>query len=52
MTEPWLGHHDLCSIAWSDYCDCEDPNNPILLTDEGVSDGEAEERNSPRDREV
>jgi hypothetical protein len=18
----WLGHRDLCSIQWSDYCDC------------------------------
>ena len=18
----WLGHDDLCSIQWSDYCDC------------------------------
>lgn len=28
MSEPWLGHHDLCSIQWSDVCDC-DPHNPI-----------------------
>lgn len=20
----WLGHRDLCSIQWSDYCDCAD----------------------------
>lgn len=32
MTEPWLGHRDLCSIQWSDYCDCDDPNNPIDLS--------------------
>lgn len=24
MSEPWLGHRDLCSIQWSDYCDCGD----------------------------
>jgi hypothetical protein len=29
MTEPaWLGHRDLCSVQWSDICDC-DPQNPI-----------------------
>ena len=26
MSEPWLGHRDLCSIQWSDICDC-DPDN-------------------------
>lgn len=26
--EPWLGHWDGCSIAYSPICDC-DPNNPI-----------------------
>jgi len=20
--EPWLGHHDFCSLQWSDRCDC------------------------------
>lgn len=28
--EPWLGHRDLCSIQWSDYCDCE-PGEPVDL---------------------
>lgn len=23
MTE-WLGHRDLCSIQWSEWCDCGD----------------------------
>lgn len=37
----WLGHRDLCSIQWSDVCDC-DPDNPIDFsedTDEEVPDG-------------
>jgi hypothetical protein len=38
--EPWLGHWDLCSIQWSDYCDC-DPNNPVDLAD--AEDGETNE---------
>lgn len=21
-SQKWLGHDDLCSIQWSDYCDC------------------------------
>jgi hypothetical protein len=24
MTEPWLGHRDLCSSQWSTWCDCGD----------------------------
>lgn len=31
MTEPWLGHRDLCSSQWSEWCDC-DPDNPIDLS--------------------
>lgn len=23
-TDPWLGHRDLCSLQWSDRCDCLD----------------------------
>lgn len=30
----WLGHRDLCSIQWSDYCDCEDV--PVLVTSEAL----------------
>jgi hypothetical protein len=40
MSEPWLGHWDLCSIQWSDYCDC-DPGNQIYLAD--AEDGETNE---------
>lgn len=36
-----LGHHDLCSIQWSEYCDC-DPNNLIYLG-EGAEDAEPSE---------
>lgn len=32
MSEPWLGHRDLCSIQWSSICDC-DPDNPIDLSE-------------------
>ena len=31
MSEPWLGHRDLCSSQWSSICDC-DPGNPIDLS--------------------
>lgn len=31
MTEPWLGHRDLCSVQWSEYCDC-DPAVPVDLS--------------------
>jgi hypothetical protein len=27
--EPWLGHRDACSLAWSDECDC--PNGEYHL---------------------
>lgn len=27
----WLGHRDLCSVQWSDICDC-DPSNPVDLS--------------------
>ena len=30
----WLGHRDLCSIQWSDYCDCIEP--PVLVTSEAL----------------
>lgn len=30
MTEPWLGHRDLCSCQWSDWCNC-DPDNLVYL---------------------
>ena len=41
--EPWLGHRDLCSVQWSEYCDC-DPEVPVDLSDateepQGGSDG-------------
>jgi hypothetical protein len=32
MTEHWLGHWDLCSIQWSDYCDCI-PGAPVDLAE-------------------
>lgn len=38
MTE-WLGHRDLCSIQWSDYCDCEDPNNPVEIPEPPPAEG-------------
>lgn len=31
----WLGHRDLCSIQWSDYCDCETPQ-PVLVTSDAL----------------
>lgn len=24
-SQKWLGHDDLCSIQWSNYCDCAGP---------------------------
>lgn len=42
VSEPWLGHRDLCSIQWSDICDC-DPDNPVNLAD--AEDGETSEEN-------
>lgn len=33
----WIGHRDLCSIQWSDYCDC-DPDNPVDLSEEDTTD--------------
>lgn len=37
MTEPWLGHRDLCSIQWSEYCDCP-PDEPIHLPPEAAAE--------------
>lgn len=34
-SQKWLGHRDLCSIQWSDYCDCEDAP-PVLVTSEAL----------------
>lgn len=31
-----LGHRDLCSIQWSDYCDCETGVPPVLVTSEAL----------------
>lgn len=25
-SQKWLGHDDVCSIQWSDYCDCAGPH--------------------------
>lgn len=38
MTEPWLGHRDLCSIQWSDYCDCM-PDETVYLPPEPEEEG-------------
>jgi hypothetical protein len=27
QNEPWLGHRNLCSSQWSDFCDCEWPDD-------------------------
>lgn len=33
VMDEWLGHRDLCSIQWSDWCDC-DPAHPVYLPPE------------------
>lgn len=39
----WLGHRDLCSIQWSEYCDCL-PGEPVYLGD--AEDAETEDQQS------
>ncbi len=33
--EPWLGHRDLCPLAWHQPCDC--PGGPELLAEQEAS---------------
>lgn len=37
----WLGHRDLCSIQWSDYCDCGDDDIEIADETDAIEGGES-----------
>jgi hypothetical protein len=34
--EPWLGHRNLCSSQWSDWCNCGD--EPVRLAEQRPED--------------
>lgn len=40
--EQWLGHRDLCSIQWSEFCDCE-PDEPVEFFEVDAGDNDSRE---------
>ena len=43
MSEPWLGHRDLCPIQWGEPCDCDGREIDLLKVLDQMDDGEDEE---------
>ena len=43
VSEPWLGHRDLCPIQWGEPCDCDGREIDLLKVLDQMDDGEDEE---------